>query len=226
MKTPLLSLLVMILLASCARPYLDPNFATITATHETVAVLPFDIIFTGRYPKGLSNDDILQMENIERTDFQRSFYQSVLDGARRPKDALTIRLQDYRQTNRLLDQAGISIDMANTYAAQELATILKVDAVLRGTIEKERLMSDELSLGISVAAEILNRSTTSVLPGLVNLSKRVRASYDIVDAATGAPIWSLTSNDEANWQQSNIDIMNEINSGAAKRFPYRKRDQR
>jgi hypothetical protein len=212
-------------LASCARPYKSHDFADLTRSHRTVAIIPFDIIFTGRYPDDMTDEQIAQQLGVESMDFQLSFYQSVYNSARRKKDALTVNIQDIRKTNSLLREAGYDPAYAYEQDAQELAQILDVDAVLRGTIEKNRLMSDELSVGIDIAATVLGGALGDVAALTPTLSKRVRASYDIIDRWTGTVLWSLTSNDEANWQQTATDLMNEINLGAAKRFPYRERDR-
>lgn len=224
--TKYLYILFLLVVAGCARPYKAHDFTDLTFNHRTVAIIPFDIIFTGRYPEDMTDEEIADQLGVESMDFQLSFYQSVYNSARRKKDALTVSIQDIRKTNRLIEEAGIEPTLAYQEDAQVLADILGADAVLRGTIEKNRLFSDGLSLGIDVASTILTGSSGAVLAGFPNLSKRVRASYDIIDANTGITLWSLTSNDEANWQQSAPDLMNEINLGAAKRFPYRERDRR
>lgn len=216
---------LLLTLASCARPYKAHDFADLTRSHRVVAIIPFDVVFTGRYPQGMTDEEIAEALGVEAMDFQLSFYQSVYNSARRKRDALTVNIQDIRKTNSLLREAGY--DPANAYQqdAQELAQILDVDAVLRGTIEKNRLMPDGFSVGIDIATTVLGGALGNAAALAPTLSKRVRASYDIIDRWTGTVLWSLTTNDEADWQQSTPDLMNEINLGAAKRFPYRERDR-
>ena len=212
-------------LASCARPYKAHDFADLTRSHRTVAIIPFDVVFTGRYPAGMTDEEIAEALGVESMDFQLSFYQSVYNSARSKRNALTVNIQDIRKTNSRLREAGLDPATAFEQDAMELAQILDVDAVLRGTIEKNRLMSDGLSVGIDIATTVLGGALGNVAALTPSLSKRVRASYDIIDRWTGTVLWSLTSNDEADWQQSAPDLMNEINLGAAKRFPYRERDR-
>jgi hypothetical protein len=173
----------------------------------------------------MTDEEIAEALGVESMDFQLSFYQSVYNSARSKRNALTVNIQDIRKTNSRLREAGLDPATAFEQDAMELAQILDVDAVLRGTIEKNRLMSDGLSVGIDIATTVLGGALGNVAALTPSLSKRVRASYDIIDRWTGTVLWSLTSNDEADWQQSAPDLMNEINLGAAKRFPYRERDR-
>ena len=53
--------LAIILLISCKSAYVVSDFESKTATHKTIAILPFEMIFTGVKPEKLSDDDLIEI---------------------------------------------------------------------------------------------------------------------------------------------------------------------
>jgi len=70
--------LVLLVFVSCTPYFLSSRFEAITANHQVVAVLPFEIRFTGVMPDKLSEADILELEEAESRAFQISFFRTII----------------------------------------------------------------------------------------------------------------------------------------------------
>jgi hypothetical protein len=121
--------------------YTNPIFTEKTQDHRIIAVIPFEMIFTGKQPKKLPPQQIDKIEEVESIAFQNSLYHLLSQQQRRLHHPLRIDIQPVQKTNRILDQQGISIRDSWYMDSRELAHILRVDAVVRTTIEKKRYMS-------------------------------------------------------------------------------------
>jgi len=106
---------LVLLTAACTTVnYQAPDLGERTADHRTVAVLPFEMIFTGKAPPGLGGEQILAIEEAESLAFQTSLYHRLLNqsSARRERP-ITIRIQPVEETNRILDVGQFSENNGN-----------------------------------------------------------------------------------------------------------------
>jgi len=217
--------LLAILYSACTPYYLVSDFETRTADHMTVAVLPFEMWFTGRIPKDLTEEDILEIEEIESLAFQRSMYNEILKSTKSGKKPIRINLQDYKKTLNILHENGIDVRTSWSIDAQEIADLLGVDAVLSARIEKMRLMSDLASFGAEVGLFILHEITDyglwPFIPGAYVSSKQIDAHYLMHDKSQGAVLWSISFKIDADWSSSADDILRNVTRRAARKFPYR-----
>src|SRR5829696_329453 len=138
------ALLFAFLITSCgsSKYYTTSLFEQQTANHKVVAVLPAEMVFTGKLPKDLSPEDISSIEETESRSFQHALYNSILRFANNRNYYTRVNLQDLSTTQKLLEEAGISIRDTWKQDDKTLAKILGVDAVVRMRIEKKRYMSD------------------------------------------------------------------------------------
>ena len=101
--------LIFILAVSCShKVYKAPDFEERTFDHKLVAVLPAEMIFTGKQQKNLTADDIARIEEQESEDFQRALYNSILRHANDGRYETTVNFQDINTTMRLLEEKNIS----------------------------------------------------------------------------------------------------------------------
>ncbi len=226
MKQSPILYLIFLFFVSCGTPhYLVSDFETRTADHKKVAVIPFEMILTGKTPKGLSEEDILKIEEAESKAFQSAFFRHVSRSSDSRKKALRIDLQPTIETQNRLEKAGISIRESWTMDASELAVLLEVDAVAGAKIKKTRYISDLESLGIELGIEAINAITryffAEVMPYGLTKSKDVIADFALFDKADGAVLWSISFEMEADWSSSSNDIIRTISRKAARTFPYR-----
>ena len=221
--TPLL--LVVSLTACTAVDYTSPRFPEVALDHQSVAVLPVEMMFTGKAPKRLTAEDIMLIEEGESLAFQSSLYDYLLNRSslhrRRP---IWISIQPIEMTNRLLSEEGLAIRDTWMLPAEELAELLGVDAVVRTRVRKTRYLSDLASFGIAVgihvALEALDDDHFWLLPWGPR-TYDIYAEGALVAADHGTLLWKVAVNRETDWSQPANDVVRGITRKLAKKFPYR-----
>ncbi len=212
----------LLLFTSCKRYYTVADFEEKTIDHQTIAVLPFEMVYTGVPPKELTEEDIQQIEISESKAFQASFFNAILASTRQGRNQLRVDFQHFSKTLNLLKENGIDIRDSWEKDPGELATILGVDAVVKAQIEKRRYMSDLASYGIEAGTEIIGVITNNrLLPIINNRNKTVRTNYTLVNQEDGNVLWSIDYDFDADWRLTSEDLIESINAKSARRFPYR-----
>lgn len=225
-KTPfLLYVLLVGILTGCTPYYIANQFETRTSDHRVIAVLPLEMVYSGKIPDDLTSEDVDKLGIAESKAFQISFHNEILRSTRSGRKPIRVDLLPYEKTWSTLEEAGIGIRESWRKDPAELAELLKVDAVVQGRIEKYRLMSDLQSFGIDVGAHILRTiSDNSIWPWLpphITRSKEIRAGYSLVDREDGTVLWSIARDINADWSRPSNDIIDDISRQSARRFPYR-----
>src|SRR5215813_10940289 len=145
MKKALPLTLSALIIFSCSHKNYVSYFDQQTANHRVVAVLPAEMIFTGKQPENLTTEDIKKIEETESKNFQYALYNSILRYANSNKYYTRINLQDLVVTQKLLDDHGLSYKDIWQKDDKELTKLLGVDAVVRMHIREQRYMSDQAS---------------------------------------------------------------------------------
>ena len=219
-------LLLAVSLAGCtAVDYTSPRFQHVALDHQSVAVLPVEMVFTGKAPKGLTAEDIRRIEEGESLAFQASLYNYLLDRSghhrRRP---IQVAIQPIERTNQLLSEEGLAIRDSWMLPAEQLADALGVDAVVRTRVRKTRYLSDLASLGIAVGVHVVLEALDEEHLWLLPWGPR---TYDIyaegvlVAADQGTLLWKVAVHRETDWSQPANDVVRGITRKLAKKFPYR-----
>jgi len=217
-------LLLVLTVQFCGRGiYTNPVFLEKTAGHRIIAILPFEMIFTGKKPKKLTVEDAAKLEEVESIAFQRSLYQSLFHETTRYRDPVRIDIQPVTRTNRVLDKNGIGIRDSWHMDEAELARLLGVDAVVSTRVIKRRYMSGLASFGLEVGTSILNAILEDsplfiILPTTTN---RIKAECYIFNGLDGAVLWESAVVDETDWRLEANAIVDGVTHHFARRFPYR-----
>ena len=212
-------------IVSCGRKnYVSSDFEERTLDHKTVAIVPAEMIFTGKLPKNLSPEDIAKMEEQESKDFQYALYNSILAHANSRKYFTTVNFQDISTTLKRLGDKQIAIRNSWTMDDKELAQILGVDAVIKMRIQKQRYMSDGASYGIEAARSIIN--TTGIgsrlpIPSNVGKTNDIYASCNLV--SNNQTLWNDHYKRAADWNSPSNVIIEGITDNFGRNFPYKKR---
>lgn len=209
----LLLLAVGVVFQSCKRTfkYESSSFDERTRDHRIIAVLPVEMVFTGKQPKNLTADQIKKIEEAESKSFQESLYSKILS------KNLRVEVQSVNKTNSLLASNGIDIRKSWSMTAEELARILKVDAVVKAKVEKERYMSDLASAGIQLAESIIG-----IIPGVRSNTNLVKGSCEVLDADDDASLWRIAADADADWSRPANEVIEALNRKFARNFPYRR----
>jgi len=147
------------------RLYENPDFDRIALRHKVIAVVPFEATVELR-PKQMeqvSPEQLEEMELEEGKDLQAAMFSWFLK--RKERGKLTVDVQSTAITNAKLKQEGISVDNYEDYTPDQIAKILEVDAVIMGTFETNKPMSE----GAAVAVGALLGFWGSTNKAVVNL---------------------------------------------------------
>jgi hypothetical protein len=210
---------------SCSHKYYKTSyFDQQTAHHKIVAVLPAEMIFTGKQPDNLKPEDISKIEEQESKMFQQSLYNSILRYANSRKFFTRVNVQDLSTTQRILAEHNIHFRDAWKKDDKELATLLGVDAVVKMRIQKQRYMSDMASYGISLTKQIIqNTGVTSKipLPYVPNKTNDIYASCNIV--SNNQALWNDSYKAASDYNSPANEIIEHITNNFGQHFPYKQR---
>jgi hypothetical protein len=215
----------LVLWSGCTPYYVTANFGERTARHETIAVVPFEMIYTGIIPDNLSPTELQDLEAAESQAFMISFYHEILRSTKSGKHPIRVDVQPYDRTLDLLAARDIGIQESWRMPADELARLLKVDAIVRARIEKNQLMPDLASYGIEVGVRVLqvlsDHHLWPLLPHEITKAKEIHGSYNLHDLTGETVLWSVGIKEEADWRMPANEIIDNFNRRAARKFPYR-----
>ncbi|MDH3745841.1 MAG: hypothetical protein OES47_12145 [Acidobacteriota bacterium] len=221
------ALLVSFLVAGCTSVhYESPRLAEQTATRDTVAVLPFEMVFSGKAPKDLTAADIQRIEQAESLAFQASLYDYLLDrSSATRKNPILVRIQPVETTNRLLDERGIGIRESWGMPTESIAETLGVDAVIRTRVHKTRYLSDLASYGTDVGLALLHEATNGdsdwlIPPGLTK-THDISADSEVLNAEDGELLWKVVVHRGTDWRRPANEVVAGITKKLSKKFPYR-----
>ncbi len=227
---PILSVTLLFTVACTTVNYRSPDFATQTASHKEVAVLPFEMIFTGKAPEGLTPHQIARIEEMESLAFQTSLYYRLLDRSSAHRDRpITIALQPVGETNRLLNDADIELRESWYMEEEKLAEILGVDAVVRTRVKKTRYMSDLASWGIEAGTHVIHDVIHDATDGDVHLpipwgldkTHDIWADGSLLSGEDGSLLWKVAVHRETDWSRPANDVIEGVTRKLARKFPYR-----
>ena len=193
-------------LSGCATTYTAPDFEEYRASHETVAILPFDAAINastqGKNAPSREELDAIEAQQMEI--FQRALYVQFLEKQERGK--YTVEIQDMDETNiRLARFERKSAPMTKA----EVATMLGVDAVVSGKIS----LSKPMGTGWAVATTPLFGfgATNS---GIVHTT--------VHEGEGGRLMWSYEHELSGGVMSSPESVAKAVMGGIANKFPYRK----
>lgn len=222
----LLSLcLIFIVAVSCSHKYYTAsNFEEKTEEHKVVAIVPAEMVFTGKQQKDLTEEDIARIEEQESTTFQLALYNSILRHANDGRYVTTVNFQDINKTQKMLDEKSISVRDSWKMNDDELAKALGVDAVIKMRIQKQRYMSDEASYGVSVAKQIVYRTgigSKIPVPNVPNKTNDIYASCNLL--SDGQTLWNDNYKYASDYNNPANEIIENITDNFGKHFPYKKK---
>ncbi|HEY1024997.1 MAG TPA: hypothetical protein VGE26_07525 [Sphingobacteriaceae bacterium] len=202
------SLAIVALVQSCSKSvYNNESYIrTSNLSGKKVAILPADVEFTGNLPKGYTPDKKKLTEEKESTEIQNMVYREYLYRSKRGrKKQQPVEMINVDQVNSRLRENGISARESWTMNPDSLGKLVGADMVLRVTVKKDRIMSDAASLGIGVAATVLenifsNHGTTTV--GGVAKTYNIFFDATLMDVAGGTVISKISKNGDASWKES------------------------
>ncbi len=226
MKTLLYFVGLVLILSSCGNTrYLTSSYDRLAPDHSVIAVLPYDNIYTGKVPEDLNQEEFEQMIAADAEYFQASLYSQLLHESGLRNGDIYIDVQDTRKTNKTLKEEGIYIHELHEVNSEDLASILGVDAVVRITLRKNFLLSDEESFFVDVAGQVYRDVIKGPLGWKTWGTSRtsdIDIHATIMDGTEGIAVWSLHKQASTNWDLSTDQVIESINHHISHKFPYRR----
>jgi hypothetical protein len=225
MKKIILLLTTFVAVSCGVKKFESEEFATRTANHKTIALLPPYVQYTN--PKTgsivIKNDKKQQMQN-ESYALQKHLYQKLLD-QKTIKNSVTINFQDITRTNEILKKNKIDLNNILEKTPEELSKILNVDAVIINKIEKQ-LIIDEQIMGIaSVGKQVIDAIKGPGATQGTNLVKTgtMKLNSSLNDAKDGFVLWNSWKDFDITLDNLPDDILTQYGNQCARSFPYRKK---
>lgn len=190
--------------------YEHPKFDSISKNHKTIAIIPFktQVKLRPKQMKDVSEEQLAQLENNESLGLQLGMHSWFLKRKKRGK--LSIDVQEPNRTNALLKKSGITYGNIEDQLPEDLAKILGVDAVITGTFETNKPMSE----GASVALGLLIGFWGSTNNAIVNMN--------INNNTDGLLLWNYNKKVGGSIGSSPEDLVNVLMRKASRRLSYTK----
>ena len=215
---------IFILTSSCSHKNYVSYFDQQTVNHKIVAVLPAEMVFSGKQPGNLAPEDIIKIEETESKNFQYALYNSILRYANSNRYFMRINLQDIARTQKILEEHGLSCHDVWKMDDKELTSMLGVDAVVKMRIREQRYMSDAASYGINVGREIVYKTglgSKIPIPYIPNKTNDIYASCDIV--SNNVALWDDNYKSSSDWDSPANVVIEHITDNFGRHFPYKEK---
>lgn len=219
-----MAIFVLFLFSCSNKYYTADNFSEKTEAHKVVAILPAEVIFSGKQPKNLTPEAIASAEERESIDFQYALMNSILNHANTKKYYTTVNFQDINTTTKMLEQNNITVRDSWKKDDEELAKILGVDAVIRMNIRKQRYMSDEASYGVGVAKQVIYKTgigSKVPLPGSVGKTYDIYATCNLL--SDNQTLWNDNYKRSTDYDTPANVIVEWITNDFGENFPYKEK---
>lgn len=217
MKRVLFILSALVLFSSCMRYRSVQRIRSYRI--QSIAILPVEMTMTGNMPAKMTPEAIQKRLEDGRNFMQQALYAELVRSAdlRRRKNT-RIQFQGVDKTKDILQRNQISDSASQSIDAAYLAKLLGVDAVLRTSVSKVRIMSNELGFGLDMAGGILRSAGVNTqFPFAGTRTGDVFVSCSLLNG-TG-PIWATRFANGTDWNLPPEIIMQNTARALARRLP-------
>jgi hypothetical protein len=187
--------------------YVSDKFEELSKEHQVIAILPFQTTLNLKADQEKYSEaqikDFEQQEGIAVQEALESYFLN-----RKRKKKLKIDLQDINTTNRILKKAGITDDNIDIYAPQELCKLLKVDAIISGSLTSRMLLSKEVDTSFDLISFLKGKSDYGKI--IIKLS----------DKNTGKLLWRYERTINRKSGKNTATIIAKMMREASRKFPY------
>lgn len=192
-------------LSAQTKLYQHPEFEQKTKDHKIIAILPFDakVSLRPKQMKELTEEQFANMQKEEGYSVQTSMYSWFLNRKKRGK--LKVDVQDPKKTNALLLQNHVDLKIVTS---EQLAEILGVDAVITGTFETDKPMSDGASIALGLVIGFWGTTNTATINMSVN------------NGLDGELLWNYNKKVAGSLGSNNDALINILMRKASRRLGY------
>jgi hypothetical protein len=191
--------------------YKPKDFDSLTANHQTIAILPAMVAITPQMDESKKTTAAQRREMEHKTGLSVQEKMFAWFIKRSEQMNYTVNFQDIKQTNHLLQQAGIKYEDMAANTIEELAKVLGVDAVITTKVSMQKPMDEGMALAFGV------------MRGNWNSTNHVQTSFTINEAQTGELVWKCAYTASGSVGSNANALVNALMRSASKRFPYNAR---
>ena len=177
---------------------------------EILAILPLKVNVKLR-PKQLAEftpEQINDLNKQEGLETQKAIYSWML--TRKKRGELRVEVQNPTVTNSLLKKAGINInDPLSEHTPKDLGEILEVQAIMTGSLETSKPMSDAAGLGIAL-----------LTGGFVAPTQQAVANLDFINTSDNEVVVNYFKSVKGTIGSSQEDLINILMRKVTRRIPY------
>ncbi len=216
MRSPIFFLAFIIALVSIScnrRAYVADNFEERTQDHLSIAVIPYDVLNTGRRTKRMTDEFMEQQRAWEAEAFQQDLVDRIMRRASRNRK-LVVDMQATTETNTRLEDAGISLVDAHTYTAGELTEILGVDAIVTAYVQKNKVLTEVESAAVAVLTTVLNAPDAGL-----NRTYEIDMRVSVLDRE-GLTLYNDAGRITIDFGLTADQAISRVNTRLIRRFPY------
>ena len=218
-------------LAACAKSFTTPVFSSKSVGHKRVAVLPYQMVYTGRQDADLSPEDKRKIAEAESQAFQRALHNQLLRQSGSGKKDIKIEFQTPERTNKILQDSGIVTMDAWKETPERLSAILGVQSIVYTRVEKEKFLTDLESFGLEIAGDILDKIKLpdgfnlppGADPSFYNRTYHIRIDCQLLNGSDASLLWKLPMDIDIDWNSRANEVIEQVARRSAKKFPYRNR---
>lgn len=217
------------LVLSCNRQSGIVNRAALKGI-TSIAVLPVEVIMSGKQPARLKAEQIERIEEAESKMLQGRIQESVVNATMGRKKR-NVAVIDMDKVNNNIVLSGSSVRSSWSVDTEKLAKLAGADAVIRARMTKTRYMSNLASYGTSVGADVLDILKKFYVPGALISDSKVEGSgvmkkthsvdvnVRLISAKDGSVLWSFSDVFDSDWDTSVDQSIAESLGRMALRFP-------
>lgn len=208
---------IVVVLQACSNEvYNNESYIrTLNLNGRKLAILPVDVEFTGRLPKGYTLDNKKDTEDRESTEIQNMVYREYLFRAKNGrKKQQSVEVMNIEQVNSKLRSKGIDPRESWSISPDSLGKLVGADMVMRVRVKKDRIMSNAASIGVGVATTVLENifsrggsSGTSTNVGTGGKTYNIYFDATLSDVKSGTVISKISKNGDASWNHSPEDVI-------------------
>ncbi|MCB0707727.1 MAG: hypothetical protein KDC34_20570 [Saprospiraceae bacterium] len=209
MKSSITFLLLATLLLQACGPtvYISPGFKSAAASHQQIALLPFDVIFTNdKIREDIPPEVVYEMESDMGYAMQDEAFSFLLNEI--GKGRLLIDVQDIERTNLKLSEAGVGYYDLRNMPKEEIASLLGVDAVLSGKAEVDKPFNEVAAAAIGIVF------------GVWTATNSVQTTLNLHNALDGNLLWRYDYEASGSVGSSAQTLTRALMRNASKRLPY------
>ncbi|WP_159946673.1 hypothetical protein [Polaribacter septentrionalilitoris] len=192
--------------------YENPKFDEIAKNHKSIGILPFKATVKLR-PKQMEKmtpEQFKRLEINEGKSIQVAMFSWFLKRKKRGK-LTSIEVQDPTKTTALLRKKNITQEKLSEYTPEELAKILGVDAIISGTYETSKPMSEGASVALGVLIGFWGTTNSAVV------------NMNVHNATDGILLWNYNKKVRGSIGSSPDDLINKLMRKASRRLSYTKK---